>query len=93
MKKEYLRRKIKEREMLKNCCAQKWASQKEIKHWQKGIKELEGGFRDKIEDFLPKALATQKGDIMEIIQKEIARADKYEIAPLERIRIKLIQLT
>lgn len=31
-------------------------------------------------------------EILEIIQKEIAQADKYEVVPLERIRIKIIQL-
>ena len=39
--KELLLNKIKERESLKNCCIQKWASENEIKHWEKGILEYD----------------------------------------------------
>ncbi len=46
-------------------------------HWQKETK---------------KALEEQRQEIIEIVQKEIAKADKYEVAPLERIRIKLFNL-
>ena len=36
-----LKNKIKEREILKNCCVQQWASDEEKKHWVKGIEEYD----------------------------------------------------
>ena len=38
---QFLLNKIKYREMLKNCCKQKWASKDEIQHWEKGIVEYD----------------------------------------------------
>ena len=36
-----LKNKIKEREILKNCCRQKWATNAKILHWKNGIKEYD----------------------------------------------------
>jgi len=37
-------------------------------------------------------LDKQKSDIMSIVQKEVAKSDKYQIAPLERIRFEILGL-
>lgn len=39
--KQSLLNKIKQRETLKNCCVQKWASKDEKQHWKKGITEYD----------------------------------------------------
>ena len=39
--KNTLLNKIKEREILKNCCIQEWASKEEKDHWMEGIRKYD----------------------------------------------------
>ena len=43
----------------------------------------------RVKAFISKALKQQRKEITSIVQKEIAKSDKYSIASLERIRIKI----
>ena len=63
----------------------------EISSYNKKSERFQKGVNQLLELFAQEKEAERK-EIFEIVQKEITKADKYEVAPLERIRIKLIQL-
>jgi len=45
-----------------------------------------------IKQFIQNLLDKQKADILSIVQKEIAKSDKYQINSLEKIRMSIVEL-